>query len=107
MINPWLFYWMSIADNFKIFLFSLLLALIALILGIMFDVFNYPISFTANKIDKFLKDALLGAFICGSLLVAIPSKKVCMEMLIANEVTEERIEMVVKEVEKLMGVKDE
>lgn len=106
MINTWLFYWISVVDSIKtvIFIASLLMFIVLLVTFFYFVdecKLNEP-----HAIKTFIKEAII-IFSLVLLLIFVPSKRTCMEMLIANEATEERIEMVVEEVENLMRVKDE
>lgn len=79
IINPWIFYLISLANSFKFA--SIIVAVIAIVLSI-------------NVIENDFKLAkILFAVSCVSLVIGIliPSQEVCYKMLIASQVTVENV----------------
>lgn len=106
-INPMVFYWMSIADIVKQVSFGILI--IAGTAFILITILKFCEFSNDDKEDeeyKKVKKASILLFIVTliSLILAIfvPSKKTCIEMTIANTVTQENVETSIENAKEII-----
>jgi len=96
IINPWFFYWISVADGIKDFFMILAIVLTASSIVVFIAVMN----------DDFSKKSyillLIGCIICWLLFIFIPSKATLTQMLIAKNFTYENIELTKKQGKELI-----
>lgn len=92
VVNPMVFYWMSVCDMLS--LWTLLIGVILLIAGaICFGVsVDEGFGSVPAKVLKFGKRAFIIAVVFLSVHIFIPTQKTCEKMLIAQNVTYERVE---------------
>jgi hypothetical protein len=86
IISPWLFYWIGIADGLLILL-SVLLAgsVIALLVTTIFYACD------KEKLMPHFWKYLVGVFALGLMLVLVPTKDTLYKMIIAQNITYERV----------------
>lgn len=105
VISPWFFYWISVLDTLGFCL--AIMATIGLIvgLGIMgmaaMDPYEFGDKDTAKKAYKKGKLSFILSIIVFILTIFIPTQDVCLQMLIAHNVTYERIETAGQTVEEI------
>ena len=111
VISPWVFYLMSVVDGLKDFLIAALVG--GFIYGI-WSLVNLGDSYDDDERTKCLKGvkkALCAGVTIGILLVFTPSSNTITKMLIAQNVTYERVEMATDTVqsvyEDIMGLFEE
>ena len=98
IINPMIFYWMSVIQGMKIFnavmivvLFvGIIIALVAIDENEGFD------EDLVKKLKTLTRWFVAGMFLCGLLVVFLPSKTTMMEMLVAKYATYENAELTVE-----------
>lgn len=103
VISPWVFYAMSVADGLNSIALAglvvsggLILVLTILLFVSLDDCFEVE---TVGAIKKFLKTALIAMLISCLLTVLVPSEKTIGKMIVAQNVTHERMEVVADTVE--------
>ena len=93
VISPWVFYAMAVVDDFQ----SLLLGASVIIgLAIVAGLIGYSSSFGDSERTKylaFLKKLIAPFVICGVVMSLVPSSTTITKMLIAQNVTYERVEV--------------
>ena len=92
VVNPMVFYWMSVCDMLS--LWTLLISLLLLVVGgaCLGSCVGEDIHSTYEKVFKIGKRALIVAAILLSVRIFIPNQTTCEKMLIAQNVTYERVE---------------
>lgn len=99
VISPWVFYLMHLADRLQSFLLGVLIASgIAAIVSFVF----YNDAYTEKDLaryKKYLKTAIVASVASGVVLSFIPGSTTITKMLIAQNVTYERVEMATDTVE--------
>lgn len=96
IIDPMIFYWINVVSSLSD-IFFLTLSVCALS---FFFSFLFYIDCDANTVRKWQKYLVIGAIISGILTVFIPSKEVCYQMLIAQQVTPHNIEVAGETIDK-------
>lgn len=103
IINPWIFYWMSVVDNLR--------SLLAFIGAVTFTItlwlcLDWIVEFCSNrckndsaKIQKIKSIACIG-LVCSLLFTFIPSEKTLTRMIVASYVTPQNIEIMQGEANK-------
>lgn len=105
IISPWIFYWISVLDELDICL--TIFSVIGLAVGFIvmcvaateFDSFDSEAA--TKKTFKMGKISFILSAIILILTMFIPSQTVCLQMLIAQNATYERIEIVGQTVEEI------
>lgn len=95
IINPWVFYLLSVLDNIVGFGIGLLVVLSS---AYVVYILVWCLAFYENDKEKYpsplaiLKKWKIPLIICITALILIPSQETCYKMLIASQVTTEHIE---------------
>ena len=110
VINPWVFYFMSVADGIGIFAFVASVVL-AFIVALFFKRADDEKGFDQEAFDRYIKatkKAATAFAIAVFVAITVPSSETIMQMLVAQNVTYERVEAagdIVQEVyEDIMGL---
>ena len=106
VINPWLFYWMPVINNIKVIVGILLgLAIAALLVALIMFCMELDYGDGDSDLAKFLKKLgrkLVAVIVVTSLImVFVPNEKTLTKMIVAQNVTYERVETVTDTVEKV------
>lgn len=96
IINPWVFYWIGIADNVRelliIVLIMLLIGLAIALICALCDADDYGSeSKTVNKDVKICIKVAIATFVVAVLVCAIPDSDTCYKMLAAKMFTQDNI----------------
>lgn len=96
IISPWVFYWISISDNVRMLLISvLIMLLIGLAIALayaMCDADDYGSK--SKNVDRDVKICIkivIATFILAVLVCVIPDSNTCYKMLAANMFTEKNV----------------
>lgn len=96
IINPWVFYWISIVDNIRTLLIVVLIVLMIggaiMFMCIMFDVDFY--SFKDENVAEEVKNCIkvaIATFVVVVLVCVIPDSDTCYKMLAAKMFTHDNI----------------
>lgn len=96
IISPWVFYWISISDNVRMLLISVLIMLLiglAIALAyVMCDADDYGSK--SKNVDRDVKICIkieIAAFILAVLVCVVPDSNTCYKMLAANMFTEKNV----------------
>lgn len=96
IINPWVFYWISISDNVRTLLISVLIMLLiglAIALAyVMCDADDYGSK--SKNVDRDVKICIkiaIATFILAVLVCVVPDSNTCYKMLAANMFTEKNV----------------
>lgn len=94
IINPWLFYFMSVVDGFCIcvciFAVTILVYLAATGITATID------EDLRRYFTKYLKPSLIALAVSTLILIFVPSKQTMIEMIIASHATPDNINMVIE-----------
>lgn len=108
VINPWVIYLISVADGF---LGVVMIALIVLLGALLWHVIGGYIEDDAYERKPIVVKLVVASFLCGLLMVFVPGEKTITKMLIAQNVTYERVEQATDTVqsvyEDIMGLFEE
>lgn len=94
IINPWVFYLLSVLDNIVVFGIVLLVVLSSVY---VVYIFVWCLAFYEDDKEKYpsplaiLKKWKIPVILCITALILIPSQETCYKMLIASQVTTEHI----------------
>lgn len=96
IISPWVFYWISISDNVRMLLISvLIMLLIGLAIALayaMCDADDYGSK--SKNVDRDVKICIkiaIATFILAVLVCVVPDSNTCYKMLAANMFTEKNV----------------
>lgn len=96
IISPWVFYWISISDNVRMLLISVLIMLLiglAIALAyVMCDADDYGSK--SKNVDRDVKICIkieIATFILAVLVCVVPDSNTCYKMLAANMFTEKNV----------------
>lgn len=93
VISPWVFYLMGVVDNFTIASILACIALIAIaIISFLVGIDEYNDEHKARHFKR-VKHSILGVLIAVFLQIVIPSGNTITKLLIAQNVTYERVEV--------------
>ena len=105
-INPIWFYLISISEGMKIFLCVLggISLIVSTVIGICWalDVDLTDLDDSEKKTFKLFKRIIIASIISLSIGILVPSKKVCIEMMIASQVTHENITATKEEIYEIV-----
>lgn len=96
IISPWVFYWISISDNVRRLLISVLIVLsiglVIVLVCAMCDADDYGSK--SKNVDRYVKICIkiaIATFILAVLVCVIPDSNTCYKMLAANMFTEKNV----------------
>ncbi len=96
IISPWVFYWISISDNVRMLLISVIIILLiglAIVLAYtMCDADDYGSK--SKNVDRDVKICIkiaIATFILAVLVCVVPDSNTCYKMLAANMFTEKNV----------------
>jgi hypothetical protein len=104
IISPWFFYLLSISTGIKILFGVITLIFIGATVVKLMDADSYmPDSEGLKSALKRAKEFFIIAIVFAILTILVPDDKTCVQMLIADNITYERLEVVGKTVEDIYG----
>jgi hypothetical protein len=104
IISPWFFYLLSISTGIKILFGVITLIFIGATVVKLIDADSYmPDSEGLKSALKRAKEFFIIAIVFAILTILVPDDKTCVQMLIADNITYERLEVVGKTVEDIYG----
>ncbi len=105
VISPWAFYAISMADRLNVFFLILTFVLVCVVLGFLIwkvsDLDYMPTDSIQALCDKVLKKTILPTIFVIILTLIIPSSSTITKMIIAQNVTYERVEQATNTVESV------
>lgn len=104
VISPWVFYFMSIVDKFGIATMviatSALIAVVILLVMMACEIDSYrPDDSKIKQYKLMVQKAIIVGVIASTMMMFIPSSKTLTKMLVAQNVTHERVDTVTNTVE--------
>lgn len=104
VISPWVFYFMSIVDKFGIATMviatSALIAVVILLVMMACEIDSYrPDESKIKQYKLMVQKAIIVGVIASTMMMFIPSSKTITKMLVAQNVTHERVDTVTNTVE--------
>lgn len=104
VISPWVFYFMSIVDKFGIATMviatSALIAVVILLVMMACEIDSYrPDESKIKQYKLMVQKAIIVGVIASTMMMFIPSSKTLTKMLVAQNVTHERVDTVTNTVE--------
>ena len=104
IISPWFFYLLSISTGIKILFGVITLIFIGATVFKLIESDDYvPGSEVLKLTLKRVKGFFIAAVVFAILTILVPDDKTCVQMLIADNITYERLEVVGKTVEDIYG----
>ena len=104
IISPWFFYLLSISTGIKILFGVITLIFIGATVVKLIDADSYVHESESMKSAfKRAKEFFIAAIVFAILTILVPDDKTCVQMLIADNITYERLEVVGKTVEDIYG----
>lgn len=104
IISPWFFYLLSISTGIKMLLGGITVVFIMASAFKLIDSDSYmPESEGLKNALKRAKEFFIIAIVFALLTILVPSDKTCIQMLIADNITYERLEVVGETVEDIYG----
>ena len=104
IISPWFFYLLSISTGIKILFGVITLIFIGATVVKLIDADSYVHESEGMKSAfKRAKEFFIAAIVFAILTILVPDDKTCVQMLIADNITYERLEVVGKTVEDIYG----
>jgi hypothetical protein len=104
IISPWFFYLLSISTGIKILFGVITLIFIGATVVKLIDADSYlHESESMKSAFKRAKEFFIVAIVFAILTILVPDDKTCVQMLIADNITYERLEVVGKTVEDIYG----
>ena len=104
IISPWFFYLLSISTGIKILFGVITLIFIGATVVKLIDADSYmPDSEGLKSALKRAKEFFIIAIVFAILTILVPDDKTCVQMLIADNITYERLEVVGKTVKDIYG----
>ena len=101
IISPWTCYLISLIDGVLTFFFvTFALCLVCAIIAVLVYL-DSPDCETEEAIKKWFKRFVIGTVISLILIIVIPSKETCYQMLAAKMVTYENVELAVEKIEEI------
>lgn len=104
IISPWFFYLLSVSTGIKILFGVVTLIFIGATVFKLIESDDYvPGSEVLKSAFKRAKEFFIAAIVFAILTILVPDDKTCVQMLIADNITYERLEVVGKTVEDIYG----
>ena len=104
IISPWFFYLLSISTGIKMLFGVITLIFIGATVFKLIESDDYvPGSEVLKLTLKRVKGFFIAAIVFAILTILVPDDKTCVQMLIADNITYERLEVVGKTVEDIYG----
>ena len=104
IISPWFFYLLSVSTGIKILFGVITLIFIGATVFKLIESDDYvPGSEVLKLTLKRVKGFFIAAVVFAILTILVPDDKTCVQMLIADNITYERLEVVGKTVEDIYG----
>lgn len=101
IISPWTFYLINLVDGASIISFIIFaLCLISVAVTALFYL-NSPDCETEEAIKKWFKRFVIGTIISLIMIIVIPSKETCYQMLAAKMITYENVGLAVEKIEEI------
>lgn len=100
IISPWTFYLINLVDGVSTFFFvTFALCLVCAIIAVM--VYLYSSDCELEGAKKWFKRFVIGTIVSLIMIIVIPSKETCYQMLAAKMVTYENVGLAVEKIEEI------